>query len=125
MDEQKNTKTGTQPTKQQIGETYERLKPLQEKRGYFFNKDLEHTLLILEGLLVNKARYGYMSCPCRLATGERKADEDIICPCDYREPDVAQFGSCYCNLYVSQAWNEGKIPHAHIPERRPPEKTPY
>jgi len=39
----------------------------------------------------------------------------------YREADVREFGSCYCQLYVSYEWNEGKIPHVIVPERRPPQ----
>ena len=126
MREKDKTEGGPkQPAKEEIRELYERLKPLQEKKGFFFNKSMEHTFLILEGLLVNRNRYGYMSCPCRLATGERTDDDDIICPCDYRAPDVEEYGSCYCNLYVSKEWNEGRIPHEHIPERRPPEKMEF
>ncbi len=116
---------GYEPTKEEIRALYERLKPLQETKGYFFNNDMEQTMLLLGGLLVNKARYGYMNCPCRLASGDPETDMDICCPCDYREPDVAEFGSCYCNLYVSKEWNEGKIPHEYVPERRPQEKMPY
>jgi ferredoxin-thioredoxin reductase catalytic chain len=103
-------------------ELYEILKKQQESRGYFFNKDRERVMQLLEGLLVNKDRYGYMACPCRLAANDREWDKDIICPCVYREPDVAEYGSCYCNLYVSQDWNEDKIPHEYVPERRPLEK---
>lgn len=104
---------------------HEMLKKLQEPRGYFFNSDNTFVFDLLEGLIVNKERYGYMSCPCRLASGEYGKDTDIICPCLYRGPDVEEFGSCYCGLYVSKEWNEGKIPHSHVPERRPPEKIPY
>ncbi|MBC7359164.1 MAG: ferredoxin:thioredoxin reductase [Desulfacinum sp.] len=101
-------------------ELYEKLKPIQEAKGYQFNKDLEGTTLpLLESLLVNKERYGYMVCPCRLASGDREKDRDIICPCVYREPDVAEYGSCYCGLYVSAAWNAGTVPHVVVPERRP------
>ena len=82
----------------------------------------EKTFELLRSLLTNKKRYGYMACPCRLASGERDKDKDIICPCVYREPDVEEFGSCYCNLYVSREWNEGKIDQEYVPERRPPEK---
>jgi ferredoxin-thioredoxin reductase catalytic chain len=98
------------------------LKPIQEGKGYFFNKDKALVLELLEGLILNKERYGYISCPCRLAMGEREKDRDIICPCVYREPDVREFGSCYCNLYVSKEWNQEDLPHAYVPERRPPEK---
>jgi ferredoxin-thioredoxin reductase catalytic chain len=104
---------------------YEMLKKLQEPKGYFFNRDRERVIDILRDLLVNRGRYGYMSCPCRLASGDRERDKDIICPCEYRAPDVEKYGSCYCNLYVSQEWNEDKIPHVYVPERRPPEKMPF
>ena len=105
-----------------VEETYERLKKVNEPKGYFFSNNQPMVMELIGGLLTNKERYGYMCCPCRLASGDREHDKDIICPCDYREPDVAQFGSCYCNLYVSKEWNEGTIPHETVPERRPPEK---
>jgi ferredoxin-thioredoxin reductase catalytic chain len=108
-----------------VARLYDTLKKIQEAKGYYFVKDQEHVYRLLEGLLVNKDRYGYMVCPCRLASGDRDADMDIICPCVYREPDVKEFGSCYCNLYVSKAWNDGAIAHEYVPERRPPEKMGF
>ena len=102
---------------------YEALRKLQEPKGYFFNADRAMTMSLLEGLLATKARYGYMACPCRLASGEYAADKDIVCPCVYRAPDVAEYGACFCGLYVSRAWNAGEIPHPTVPERRPPEKV--
>ena len=104
-----------------VDDLYDGLRKTQEAKGYFFNRDRERTFELLRGLLTNKDRYGYMSCPCRLASGQRELDRDIICPCVYREADVSEFGSCYCQLYVSREWNDGKIPHAIVPERRPPQ----
>ena len=106
----------------EVEKLYETLRKMQESKGYYFNKDKEKVFQLLEWLLVNKDRYGYMSCPCRVATGERQKDKDIICPCVYRDDDIREYGSCYCNLYVSKEWNEGKIPHAFVPERRLSEK---
>lgn len=103
-------------------ELYERMKKVQEPKGYFFNKDINRTFELLEALIHNKGRYGYMGCPCRLLSGDRKHDRDIVCPCVYSIPDIAEYGSCYCNLYVSKEWNEGKIPIVYVPERRPAEK---
>ncbi|MFZ5449862.1 MAG: ferredoxin-thioredoxin reductase catalytic domain-containing protein [Thermodesulfobacteriota bacterium] len=105
-----------------VEELYDFLKKVQEAQGFLFNKDKSRVFELLEGLLTNKSRYGYMCCPCRLAANDQEWDKDIICPCVYREPDVAEYGSCYCNLYVSQAWNDEAIPHVYVPERRPPEK---
>lgn len=105
-----------------VEQLHEILKKNQEARGYYFNKDKKRVFDLLEGLLTNKERYGYMSCPCRLAADDRNWDKDITCPCVYREPDVAEYGSCYCNLYVSREWNAEEIPHVYVPERRPLEK---
>lgn len=104
-------------------ELYERIKPIQQARGYRFNKDEEHVMALMGGLLRNRDRYGYMACPCRLAADDREWDQDILCPCIYREPDIQEYGSCYCGLYVSEDWNEGKIPQQYVPERRPVEKV--
>ena len=104
---------------------YEQLRKVQEPKGYYFNKDKDLVMDLLNSLLVNKERYGYMACPCRLAAGDREKDKDITCPCVYREPDVKEYGSCYCGLYVSKEWNEDKISHVYVPERRPPEKFEF
>jgi len=105
-----------------VDQLYEMLKKAQEQKGYHFNKDKTKVFQLLEALLTNKDRYGYMSCPCRLSSEDREWDKDIICPCVYRTLDVEEYGSCYCNLYVSEAWNDGEIPLLYVPERRPTEK---
>jgi ferredoxin-thioredoxin reductase catalytic subunit len=102
---------------------FETLRKIQEPKGYFFHPDKDFVLELLSSLLVNKERYGYMSCPCRLASGDKERDRDIMCPCVYRAPDVEQYGSCYCALYVTKEWREGVVPHEYVPERRPPEKS--
>jgi ferredoxin-thioredoxin reductase catalytic chain len=102
---------------------FEALKKIQEPKGCFFNKDKVMTLGLLEGLLATKERYGYMACPCRLPLGTFEEDRDIICPCVYREPDMEEFGACFCGLYVTKEWNEqDEADHEMVPERRPPEK---
>jgi ferredoxin-thioredoxin reductase catalytic chain len=74
---------------------YEALRKIQEPKGYFFNRDREKVLDLLGALLFNRERYGYMCCPCRLASGDREWDRDIVCPCAYREDDVREYGRCY------------------------------
>jgi ferredoxin-thioredoxin reductase catalytic chain len=101
---------------------YEVLSRYAESQGIELNRDREFVLDIMAGLLANEERYGYRSCPCRLASGVKERDADIICPCLYRDPDIEEYGSCYCSLYVSRGWNEGKMEHVRVPERRPREK---
>jgi len=90
--------------------------------GYYLNPDPSFLQDLLDGLKKNEERYGYPSCPCRVASGNLELDRDIVCPCDYRDPDVAEYGACYCALYLRKDLYEGKTPISPIPERRPSEK---
>ena len=90
--------------------------------GYYLHPDPSFLQDLLEGLKQNEERYGYSSCPCRLASGTFEYDRDILCPCDYRDPDVVEYGCCYCALFVRKDVYEGKTLIFPIPERRPIEK---
>jgi ferredoxin-thioredoxin reductase catalytic subunit len=105
---------------QDVNSAYEKLKKDTEAGGYHLNPDVEFTKELVKGLLVNEKRYGYQACPCRLASGEKQDDLDIICPCDYRDPDITDYDACYCGLYVSGAVMSGQKSVRAIPERRPP-----
>lgn len=104
----------------EIDALYQRLSREAEASGYHLNPDAEFTKELIKGLLVNEKRYGYWACPCRLALGNKSDDLDIICPCDYRDPDLSEYGNCYCSLYVVEAILRGTKRSAPIPERRPP-----
>ncbi len=104
----------------EIDRLYEKLNREAEAAGYHLNPDAEFTKGLVKGLLTNEKRYGYRVCPCRLASGKKPDDLDIICPCDYRDPDLNDYGACYCALYVSQAALKGRENIGSIPERRPP-----
>jgi ferredoxin-thioredoxin reductase catalytic subunit len=80
---------------EEVDRHYERLKKEAESNGYYLNSDVAFTKQLVRGLLTNEKRYGYPACPCRLASGNKDEDLDIICPCDYRDPDLTDFNSCY------------------------------
>lgn len=103
-----------------VDRVYLKLKKEAEDGGYRFNPDSEFTKNLIRGLLKNEQRYGYRACPCRLASGKSAEDLDIVCPCDYRDPDLTEYGACYCALYVSDEIAQGANQAAPVPERRPP-----
>ena len=106
-------------SKEEVNRFYEKLKQEAESAGYHFNPDEAFTKELLESILINKDRYGYGACPCRLASGIKEEDLDLICPCDYRDPDLDEFGACYCGLYISSEVLSGVKKLTSIPERRP------
>ena len=112
----------TNISEEDVDKVYVRLDNYAESKGYHLNPDIEFTKELIKSLLINQERYGYWACPCRLASGFRKDDADIICPCVYRDPDVEEYGSCYCALYVSKDIKDGKKQVKPIPERRPIKK---
>jgi ferredoxin-thioredoxin reductase catalytic subunit len=108
------------PSNAEIEREYLRLKTEAEAGGYHLNPDRAFVNGLVAGLLANTERYGYPACPCRLAAGVKARDLDIVCPCDYRDPDLADYGACYCALYVSGEIAAGKKKAGAVPERRPP-----
>ena len=107
-------------TVRSVDELRDRLERDAEGAGYHLNPDRGFTRDLVAGLDTNQARYGYPACPCRLASGRAEEDRDIVCPCDYRDADLLDWGSCYCGLYVSAEIREGRSLLSPVPERRPP-----
>ena len=112
--------SGKDVTASEVDELHARLDEEAAAGGYHLNPDIVFTKSLLAGLLTNERRYGYRACPCRLASGVAEDDLDIVCPCDYRDSDLNDFGACYCALYVSEAVMRGDAQVGSIPERRPP-----
>lgn len=106
-------------TDEEVDLFYKKLKKEIESVGYHLNPDVDFTKELLRSIIVNEKRYGYGACPCRLASGDKTDDSDLICPCDYRDPDLADYDACYCGLYVSRKILSGEKKLTSIPERRP------
>lgn len=92
------------------------------KGGYQMHPDEAFVEGLVEGILTNRDRYGYDSCPCRLATGDADKDRSIVCPCDFRDDDLADFAACFCALYVSDGYKGDDNPY--VPDRWDPEAAP-
>lgn len=107
---------------EEIDRLYLQLKKDAESGGYNLNPDDSFTRDLVRGLIVNQKRYGYMACPCRLAANDKKKDLDIICPCNYRDPDLSEYDACFCALYVSDRIVSGEKKVKPVPERRGKEK---
>ena len=112
--------SNTKVSAEEVDYLYEKLKREAIEGGYNLNPDVDFTKQLVKSLLINENRYGYWACPCRLASGVNEKDIDIICPCDYRDPDLDDYGTCFCALYVSTDIAKGVKQAESIPERRPP-----
>jgi ferredoxin-thioredoxin reductase catalytic subunit len=102
----------------EIDRVHKRLDRDAEETGYHLNPDKDFTRELIRGLLINERRYGYWACPCRIAAKTQAEDLDIICPCNYRDPDLNEYDMCYCSLYVTDKVLIGEKETQSIPERR-------
>ena len=107
------------PTDDEVEKLWAKLNKDARLGGYNINPDKEFVKGLVRGLIINERRYGYRGCPCRLAANNKEIDLDIICPCYYRDPDLTEYGACYCALYVSEDVVQGRRELGPIPERRP------
>jgi len=94
-------------------------------KNWVLNPDAERCDDVLVGLTANVNRVGYYLCPCRDTAGVRERDRDITCPCDYVVDDIAEFGHCYCGLFLSEVFSSSGNELESIPERRPEELEDY
>ncbi len=102
---------------ERVQKRLEALKKDAAAGGYKLNSDESFVADLAEGLVVNNDRYGQEICPCRLVEGPPEENLDIVCPCVYRDDDLADYGACFCALYVTDG-----VPTKQVPERRPPSK---
>jgi ferredoxin-thioredoxin reductase catalytic subunit len=108
----------SEPAGDDIEALYSQLQKETKQMGYNLNPDVQFTKDLIKGILINRQRYGYDCCPCRLAADDKEEDLNIICPCYYRDPDLLEFGACYCALYVSGVVLKGEKKLESVPERR-------
>lgn len=102
-----------------VADTEEFIRNAARHYGWAANPDDSFRGVIAEGLTTNANRFGYYLCPCRDGDGDRDADADIVCPCVYADPDIDEYGQCFCGLFLSKGRVErGETEVGQIPERR-------
>lgn len=104
--------------KKKVEAYVEKLKKEAEESGYTLTNDSDMLMDLAEGLLVNEERYGSPFCPCRLIDGAPEDNLDLVCPCDYRDVDLAEYGACFCALYLTEEVLKNGGPKVQVPERR-------
>ena len=72
------------------------------KTGIKLNPDKKIVKEVINGLLKNKKTKEEFYCPCRITTGDKEKDKEIICPCVFHKKEIKSEGHCKCFLFVSE-----------------------
>lgn len=46
-----------------------------------------------------EATFGKRYCPCFEPSGNKELDKKMMCPCEYIEDEIAEYGTCHCALF--------------------------
>lgn len=101
------------------GTTAEDLKafmaPFVQRLGYRFNTDEEFVDLTLASELAILEATGDIYCPCRIRTGDPKADAEIVCPCiSFNVDTFAAMRKCWCGLFIRTDVADGSALHGVV-----------
>jgi nitrite reductase/ring-hydroxylating ferredoxin subunit/ferredoxin-thioredoxin reductase catalytic subunit len=89
--------------------------PFVERLGYRFNTDAQFADAVLTSEIEILAETGDVYCPCRLRTGDPKADVAIICPCiQFHLSEFAALKKCWCGLFIRTDVEDGSALHGVV-----------
>jgi ferredoxin-thioredoxin reductase catalytic chain len=69
--------------------------------GFKLNPDEKALDRVFKGLVRNNLKFGARYCPCRVKSGDKEKDKDIICPCVFHKKEIEDQGSCHCYLFFN------------------------
>ena len=99
---------------------YERLTKEASASGYHLNPYMQFTKALIAGLIVNEKRYGYRSCPCRLAAGNRAKTLTSSAPAIIGTLTSPSLALAIARFTYRKLWRKAKKQFSTIPERRLP-----
>ncbi len=91
------------------------MEPYVARLGYRFNTDEAFVAETLASEIAILDEAGDVYCPCRLRTGDPKADADIVCPCI--AVNLVQFAAmrkCWCGLFIRTDVADGAALHGVV-----------
>jgi len=84
------------------------MSPFVERLGYRFNTDAVFVDEVLASELGILAESGDLYCPCRLRSGDPKADVAITCPCiSFHLDEFGALRKCWCGLFIRTDVEDG------------------
>jgi len=99
--------------------------PFVARLGYVFNDDAEFVDEVLASELEILAETGDVYCPCRVRTGDPKADYKVVCPCiPFFADEFAKLRKCWCGLFVMHDVEDGSELHGVIEVSPGPAEVP-
>ena len=70
-----------------------------KQHGYIINPNWMMSTNLKSNLCEMEATFGKRYCPCFEPSGDKALDKKMMCPCEYVEDEIAEYGTCHCALF--------------------------
>ncbi len=70
-----------------------------EQKGYALNPSWMMTTSLKSNLCEMEATFGKRYCPCFEPSGDTVLDKKMMCPCEFIEDEIEEYGTCHCALF--------------------------
>jgi len=70
-----------------------------EQNGYVINPNWMMATNLKSNLCEMDATFGKRYCPCFEPSGDKELDKKMMCPCEYVEDEIKEYGTCHCALF--------------------------
>jgi len=70
-----------------------------EQKGYALNPNPMMSKNLEVWLSEMEATFGKRYCPCFELSGDAALDKKMLCPCEFIEDEIEEYGPCHCALF--------------------------
>jgi len=69
------------------------------QKNYALNPSLMMSKNLEVWLSEMEATFGKRFCPCFESSGDAELDKKMLCPCEFIEDEIEEYGTCHCALF--------------------------
>ncbi len=70
-----------------------------EQKGYAINPNWMMATNLKSNLCEMEATFGKRYCPCFEPSDDATLNKKMMCPCEFVEDEIAEYGTCHCALF--------------------------
>jgi len=70
-----------------------------KQKNYTVNPNWMMSTNLKSNLCEMEATFGKRYCPCFEPSGDKELDKKMMCPCEYVEDEIKEYGTCHCALF--------------------------
>jgi len=75
------------------------LEKYAKQKNYALNPSWMMLTNLKSNLCEMEATFGQRFCPCFEPSGDDVLNKKMMCPCEYIEDEIAEYGTCHCALF--------------------------